>query len=270
MKKKIILLLMLIPIVSGCEGDITRDIRHAGFSLSDDEFECVELIPTDDTRVAKVTYIDSNYAINEANEIFQISLEQKYSNNKNCKKDTSVGEIVATIDNTILKSSNNKLYYAPTTNSSITEIPITDDNLVLYQTLTGDAAIKKVITIDSQSGIYYILKDDGNVYEYVMPEIENTNTYQVVSTKILYNKDDYDGKIIDFNYNVNNQNSIFLKTINTYYRMLTQNEEDCTKYADVACEYEMQKDELLNINKDNIIYYNGSILYTDYNKIFTM
>lgn len=270
MKKKMIFITLLIPIITGCQGNITRDIRHAGFNLSDEKFTCEELIPTDDKNMPIVTYIDENYAINEDNELFQISIGKKYSNNKNCKKTKSVGKVVSTIDNKILKSVDNKLYYAPTTNTIIKEILPTDENYILYQTLTNDPTIKKVQTIDNQKGIYYILKEDGNIYEYNLLKDINLNTYQITNTKILYNKEKYDGMIIDFNYNFNNQNAIFVKTKNTYYRMLTQNEEECTKYIDVACEYKMKKDELLNSNKESIVHYNGSILYTDYNKIFKM
>ena len=52
--------------------------------------------------------------------------------------------------------------------------------------------------------------------------------------------------------------------------MQKTNEEECSKYADVKCEYKFKKDETLTeYYKDKILYYGPSILITTYKKEFT-
>lgn len=51
--------------------------------------------------------------------------------------------------------------------------------------------------------------------------------------------------------------------------MQKTNEEECTKYADVACKYTMKKDETLTKyykTEPKILYYGPSILITTYKK----
>ena len=51
--------------------------------------------------------------------------------------------------------------------------------------------------------------------------------------------------------------------------MRATNEKDCSKYADVPCQYTMtESEEYLNY-RDRVVAYNGSTLITDYRMIFT-
>ena len=51
--------------------------------------------------------------------------------------------------------------------------------------------------------------------------------------------------------------------------MRVTNLEDCSKYADITCEYEMKEDPIFEQYKDRIISFNGSLLITDYKRTFT-
>ena len=52
--------------------------------------------------------------------------------------------------------------------------------------------------------------------------------------------------------------------------MQVTNSEECYKYADVACKYEMLKDEKLTEEKDRIMAYSGSTLITNYGRVFNV
>ena len=52
--------------------------------------------------------------------------------------------------------------------------------------------------------------------------------------------------------------------------MRITNSEQCTKYADIECQYEMQEDPLFQEYEDRILMYNGSQLLTDFKQVFTV
>ena len=52
--------------------------------------------------------------------------------------------------------------------------------------------------------------------------------------------------------------------------MKITNAEKCKKYADVACKYELQEDEVFETYKDKILTFNGSTLITTYGKTFSV
>ena len=50
--------------------------------------------------------------------------------------------------------------------------------------------------------------------------------------------------------------------------MKASNEKECTKFADVPCQYTMlESEEYLNY-KDKVVAFNGSTLITDYSQVF--
>ena len=51
--------------------------------------------------------------------------------------------------------------------------------------------------------------------------------------------------------------------------MKATNEKECSKFADIACQYTMQESEEYANYKDRIIAYNGFTLITDYKQVFT-
>ena len=69
MKKKIryfIIIFVLLFMVTGCKnGETTRGIRHAGFIINSEEFDCSEFMPRDeeDTNYARIWYYNGTKLI---------------------------------------------------------------------------------------------------------------------------------------------------------------------------------------------------------------
>ena len=123
MKNKIRFFLLLVVVIFGCSacnGDITRGIRHAGFSVSGDDFVCEPLYPSDadDNNYEKIKYLDSSFAVTDEGNVYELSMGQKFSNDKNCKKAKYDLGVVAIFDNKIVKADNGKYYYIVSQNNA--------------------------------------------------------------------------------------------------------------------------------------------------------
>ncbi len=272
--KTIIVVVILTFILTGCNGNVTRDIRHAGFSLASNEFICSDLMPKNDkdTSYKKISYMNDKFAITEEGTIYEVSLNQQYANKENCKMSPFTGKVVATLDDNIIKAEDGKLYYTPANTSSTpyTEVTVNDNSYEIYKLLFEDSTVKKVITADQSAGSYYVLSSDGNIYNYIINRESYNSPYILQDKKVAYYKVDYNGEIIDFSYNSNNKSLVYLKTNNEIYRTLATNAKECNKYADVTCKYKLQKDETLTkYYKDKILYYGPTTLITTYGKMFS-
>lgn len=276
MTKKIVVLICMVTlsfVLTGCDGTVTREIRHAGFTLSSDEFACSTFMPEEKEQEPsdRIIYSDGSYAITEKGRLYELSLSQPYSNNENCKEIEFSIDIIAHMDGTVLKGNDNKLYYAPgTTNATpLTEITANDSNYQLYNLLLSNEKVVKVITVDSNKGIYYVLENDGTVYQYTLTRKDYNSNYTITAKTPVYDEEDY-GEIIDFNY-AGDSTATYLKTTSKIYRMQVTNEDKCSKYADVECKYKLKEDETLTkYYQDKILYYGPSILITTYGKEFTL
>ena len=268
---KISLLVFGIFLCTACNGTITRDIRHAGFSVSSD-FVCDNFYPKDkeDVTYERIRYFTSNHIITDTGKIYEISLGQVYANNKNCKEaDTSL-VVKAIFDDKIIKASDNKYYYLIPDNNvvSYSQITTADNSYAIYDMLLRDDDVVKVVTADGSNGTYYVLKSDGNIYSKVISSENRNEGPRLVSTQIVFDKYSYDGtNIIDFDY-AGNSLSTFIRTENKVYRMRITNREECSKYADIECQYSMKEDPIFEQYKDKIISYNGSLLITNYKRTF--
>lgn len=274
MKKefKVLGLIVFLSLVCvGCgliNADTTRDIRHAGFALSGAEFECKDLLPSNDG-YKKIKWLTGNYAITTDGAIYLLSLSQKYSNDQNCMVSPFTKGVVSMFDGKIIKGADKKLYYLEASGESaaFSAVPTSDSNYSIYNLILGDENVIKVITVDQDKGTYYVLKNDGNVYNYVVSK--SGNSVKVISTSIVYRKSEYGSDIIDFNY-AGKTSSTFVRTDTQMFRMIAQNKEECTKYADIACNYEMELDSGLSKHNDKILGYSGSLLITTYGKEFNV
>lgn len=270
--KFVILAVLILVCCSACNGTITREIRHAGFSMGD-TFTCDNFYPKEkeDTNYEKIKYFTGSHLINSEGKIYELSLGQKFANDQNCKvSDTNI-VVKAIFDDKIVKGTDNKYYYLVGSNdvSSYSVIPETDNSYLIYDLLLKADDVIKVITANSSTGLYYVLKDDGNIYGYTISKKDYNSLPTVTSTTVAYSKNDYGAKIIDFNYAGESLNT-FLRTDEKIFRMKITNSEECNKYADIKCNFQMLEDEIFNTYKDVIISYNGNTLITNYKQMFTV
>ena len=273
MKKVFVFISLLVFgfLLTGCDGDVTRSLRHAGFNV-DGEFTCDIVMPSDkkDTSYKKIKYIVGNHMILQDGTIYELSLGQKYANNQNCKKANTEKKVVSIFDNKYYKSNDDKYYYLSTNGDTpmYSEVTTNDNAYVLIDLLLKDATNVKIVTGNSSNGEYYALKNSGDVYKYIIQREQQTRVERIVSTTLTFNKKDFGGnKIIDFNYAGENL-ATFIKTESNVYRMRVSNAEKCNKYADVVCKYKLQEDEIFQEYGDRVIFFNGSMLITNYGKKF--
>lgn len=274
MKKKVILLIVLFSLLiifSGCEADITRGIRHAGFNVSEARFVCSAFISDNNNYVNKIKYLSDTFAVDNDGIVYELSLNQVYSNQQNCRKSPLSTTVAAIMDERIIKGLDGKLYYL-VANSGVDaygEVTTSDSAYDIYQLLFNDTEVVKIMTISQNEGIYYVLKTDGNIYKYVILRNDTQSPYSIISKEVIFSKENY-GNIVDFSYNNNSKGTSYIKTSDYLYRWRINNLEECSKYADKECTYERYRDDALMEFEANIIGFNGNLLITDYGREFTV
>ena len=180
-------------------------------------------------------------------------------------------KVKAIYDKSIFKATDNKYYYLVGQRdvAAYKEVLAEDRSYALIDTLLKDEDVLKVQTADSSSGLYYVLKTDGNVYANVVISPDRNMPPQLISSQIVYSRDDYGAYIEDFNYAGDSLNT-FVRTEDKLFRMRIKNNEKCSKYADISCKYEMEEDPIYVQYRNRIITFNGSMLITDYKQIFNV
>ena len=273
MRNKKIFLFSLLTIIlcvtcTGCVGDITRGIRHAGFAPSSANFKCKYLLPEDEDNslYRRLFFLSGNMAITDTGKVYELSFDRTFSNNENCRPASFSKEIVAIMDGSIGKTKDGHFYQLKG-GGIYTGVPSDSKNYSLYKILLGSPSVKKAFTVDSENGIYYVLKKDGNVYRMVVRKENYKSPYELVVSETKYSSVRY-GTIIDFNYDPNDAGT-FIRSTDKLYRMYKTNSEECTKYADKPCLYVMNEDTELPKYYDYILGFNGSMLITSYGKIFS-
>ena len=274
MKNKIKLISVLIIVclvITGCNGTITREIRKDGYAVSDAKFVCGFFDNKSEDKAVheKIRYLLGDYIISETGNVYEISLGGLYSNNMNCRKGKDLGtKVSAVLDQKVVRGVDGGYYYLASENSasSYTRIDEIDENYPIYKLLLGDPSVLKVITVNASINSYYVLRTDGDVYHYKLKKDEDTEKWKidmglsVVSHKIY-------GKIIDFSY-AGESLATYYKTNDSIYTYKITNAKRCNTYVDVPCQYELDKDIVLNKYKDRIIGFNGVTLITDYGRVF--
>ena len=274
MKKILKFSLMFIIIMffcTGCDGTITREIRKSGFTVGG-KFICDEFYPenSEDIYYNRIQYFTGSHLIDQDGKIYELSFSQKYMNEQNCQQANTSIQVKAILDNKVVKSIDNRYYYLGSQSNaeSYTQIPTTDNSYAIYDILLRDENVIKVQTASSNGG-YYVLKSDGNVYEIIVNQKDRNAPPTISSINIIFDKEEYGGYIIDFNY-VGDSLNTYVRTQNKLFRMKMNNGEMCKKYADVTCNFDMVEDEVFEKYGDRIITFNGSTLITDYKTIFTI
>lgn len=271
MKKRIKvigLFVVLAFLCCGCDAmyaSTTRDIRHSGFALSGAELTCDALLKDPD--YDKVKFMTGKHVITESGTLYELSISQKYSNEQHCIASSLTSKVIALFDENVVKTDDGKYYYIVRTGDSAAYSVITssDSNYMIYDIILKDSQVLKVKTVDSSAGHYYVLKKDGNVYNYVISK--NYNSASIVSSPVVYSKTNYNGDIIDFSY-AGKSSGTSVRTTTQIFRMVATNKEECSKYVDVTCEYEMRLDEGLTKHQNKILGFSGTYLITTYGKQF--
>ena len=276
MKRKYIILFILLLLCSGCSykyASTTRSIRHSGFVIANNSFKCDAIFGKKEVINDKVRFYVGNYIFTESGNIYETNLGRVYQNGYNCKKPDFDGTVYAIFDLNVLKDSNGDYYYIGGNDrvAAFSKVSEADEDYGLYDILLKDTDVVKASTVNSKTGEFYVLKSDGNIYQYLITNNNdgNTKTYITDSINLLYSARDFNSNILDFNYN-GSSTATFVKTENAFYRMKVSNSKECSKYADVACKYEMVEDTDLTKVKDRVLAYNGSTLITTYGKIFNV
>ena len=276
--KLLVILLLVGVICTGCTGDITRSIRKTGYIINDKKFVCSTIIPEkkmfskeEANTSEKVKFMDNTMIVSENGNIYEISLGGVYSNNMNCKKAGNGIKVVSMIDNMVVKAENGRYYYLGSSDSVVkySEVTKDDPKLQVYQIILGDNSVVKAMNVNANTNSYYVLKNNGNIYNYVLKQDQETKSYILLTDNIVYRSSEFDGEIIDFKY-FGEASSTYFRTKKSIYRMKSANMTECSKYVDVPCQYKMTKDEALTEHQDRIIGFGGSVVITDYAKVFTV
>ena len=280
MKKKIryFIIILMLFMVTGCKnGEVTRGIRHAGFIINSEEFNCSEFMPKDeeDTNYTRIWYYNGTKLITANGIIYDVAIGGKFSSSvggkESCKKSNFTKKVTAILDDKIIRADDGRLYYlvANGNAAAYTAVTAADSSYALYQILFKDPATIKIITVDSNAGIYYLLKRDGNVYKYVITKSDHNQPPVLVDSPIVYSKGTY-GAILDFNYSLSEMGGNFIRTNTSIHRNIATNFETCSQYADIQCHYEMKQDVELIKYMNDVIVYNGTTIITTYGTIFNI
>lgn len=268
-KMKLVFLFMMVMFVcTGCENnsEVTRDLRHSGFNMDREPFNCDALIPKSDKEFEMIKYLGSNYAITTNGVIYDISFSGMFSNGKSCMRANDKLNVEAIMGETVFKAKDNKIYYFRGSNNAAayTEVPLSDNNYSTYRFFFDDPEIVKVQSVKDSS--YYVLKTNGNVYDYKIKK--ERDRILLLSTNAVYTAENLGSKIVDFNYAGDQSESTFVRTENKIFRNEALNRKECNDYIDVDCQYSFAEDATLTKHYDRILAYNGSTLITDYLKVF--
>lgn len=267
--KMIILGAFVLMFCTACNGTITRSIRHDGFAVSN-KIKCDLFFSEGAQLYNKIKFFTGSHIIDQNGRIYELSLSQSYSDGTNCRDSGKSIIVKAIMDNNIVKGADGGYYYLNGSGqtAAYTKIAETDNNYQIYRLLLGDAQTVKVVTADSNSGLYYVLKSSGDVYAITVSKADRNSPAAIAGSTTVFNKVEYGAFIEDFHY-AGNSSATYVKTAASLFRMKATNEKECSKYADIPCQYTMLESEEYATYRDRVVAFNGSTLITDYGQVFT-
>lgn len=267
--KMLILGVFVLMFCTACNGNVTRSIRHDGFAVSN-KIKCEMFFHEGASSYNMIKFFTGSHIIDQNGKIYEVSLSQTYQNGQNCK-DSGKNIIVKSImDNNIVRGADNGYYYLNGSGqtSPYTKISESDNNYAVYNLLLSDPQVVKVVTADSSAGLYYVLKSSGDVFGITISKADRNVPPAITGTTTVFNKVEFGAFIEDFNY-AGNSSATYVKTSSSLFRMKATNESQCSKFADVPCQYTMSESEEYLNYKDRVVAFNGSTLITDYSQVFT-
>ena len=271
-----------------CENGADCNTYNMEFTKEDFKCDTLDNIKT----------FNSNYFITKDNEIYDISFDELYSNNQNCKKrDTNIDIKNIVKDNVygyIILSKDNKLYRGNleeemhSSYSSFEKVLISDDN------------ITNIISIDQNNNyddnmsreiMALVLKKDNKIYKQYYNEKaiynDNRQTYDYKITfkreeiyKSLEEYGNINSIIVDNNY-TSKSGKFYKLEDNTpttiisdkgYYYLDEVKTDECIKYKDIECKLELKESEIYKkfskdikvIGEQYTILSDNSVIWTGY------
>ncbi|MBQ8534078.1 MAG: hypothetical protein IJ463_00145 [Bacilli bacterium] len=267
--KMLILGVFVLMFCTACNGNVTRSIRHDGFAVSN-KIECDMFFYEGASSYNKIKFFTGSHIIDQNGKIYEISLSQAYQSGQNCKDSGKNIIVKAIMDNNIVRGADNGYYYLNGSGQTLpyTKISESDNNYAVYNLLLSDPQVVKVVTADSSAGLYYVLKSSGDVFGITISKADRNSPPAITGTTTVFNKVEFGAFIEDFNY-AGNSSATYVKTSASLFRMKATNEKECSKFADVPCQYTMLESEEYVNYKDRVVAFNGSTLITDYSQVFT-
>ena len=218
----------------------------------------------------------SDYFITKDNEIYDVSFNELYSNNQNCKK-REINIDIKNIQDDYIFSKDNKIY-----NIKDLEEQWTTDYLKIY---LMDKDIKKIINSDYNYDIrevnILVLKNN-NIYKQVY-NLNDTTLSQLKHEEIYKSLEEYGNiqEIVISNYYTSNSGKNYQLEDNTieaiisdkgYYYLDEVKTDECIKYKDIECKLELKESEIYKrfskdikfIGKQYTILSDNSIIETRY------
>ena len=199
-----------------------------------------------------IKYSFDNYFITNDNDLYVLNINQLYSNNENCKKINNDEKIIKLMS-AREKANNYYKYFVLDDKGNIYNI--NNNELTLYTDIKNenyDVPVFETFQDDNivSQYLYFALKKDGNLYWY-----EEIFQRQDKNKLVLLKK--YDNEIILEYSLINIQQGYigYIKTDKAFYTTKAINQEQCEKYADVECQYEIVKNEKLTDIYDDISIY---------------
>lgn len=246
MKKNFLILAVFTFLLCGCSFSLTKEKEQEKNLIS--EFKCPVL---DD-----VKYKSEHYFITKDKDLYVYNVNQLYSNDLNCKKinvDTKVSRLVCGIECYVVDADDN--YYVIDRESI--------DLVLKYKEGYFEHGIKEFL--DNNEVIFkmknIVLKTDGKLYK------ENGTTelelYKEIPGEMILEYGEHGDMQIMHDGDSKPVLGYYIRTDKAFYTTVVTNKEKCLKYADVECELEFAKNEVLTEKYNDISFYEIYYNYVD-------
>ena len=227
---------------------------HSWDYLDCSDSNCLEMHFKENKFICDIDYnnikdFQSDYFVTKNNEIYDISFDKLYSNNQNCKK-REIDIDVSNIQDYYIFSKNNKIYNV----RDLEEEYITDYSQIYLL----DKNIIKIISSDYDNGkINVLVFKDNNIYKQTYNITNGENGFNKITfeKEELYKSLEEYGNIKHITFephlytNSDKNIQLWKSTIKTiisdkgYYYLNEVKTDECTKYVDIECEFELKESE---------------------------
>lgn len=241
-----------------------------------------------------IKVLGNNYLITKDNEIYDISFNELYSNNQNCKKreiNIDIKNIVRRggIDEYLILTKNNKLYDINIDNEMKGQYPS------FAKTLLNDNNITHIIHTDQNNNyddnmsreiMALVLKKDNKIYK----QYYNEKEIDTWDYKITFKREEVYKSLEEYgNIKLINLSSFYIGSSGKYYELESNTPttiisdkgyyyldevktDECIKYKDIECKLELKESEIYKkfskdikvIGEQYTILSDNSVIWTGY------